>query len=81
MGSKPNLPTGNWPLGPVQPVKKGYNDWILSYRVQGLAIGLAAAGFYCYFILGYWSKFLLVACGIFGYLIGNVVGYFLHRNK
>jgi hypothetical protein len=82
MQPRPNLPPPHYPLNKAtnQP-RKSSSNWLMSYRIQGLALGLAAAGLYCYFYLGYWSKFFLIACGILGYFLGSVVGYFMCRVK
>jgi len=57
------------------------SNWTLSYRLQGMAIGLIAASIYCYVYLQYWSKILLISAGISGYFIGWVVGYWLYKKK
>ncbi|MBT4349977.1 hypothetical protein HOD19_04355 [bacterium] len=54
--------------------------WTLSYRLQGLTYGLIAVALYCYFYLGAWPKYLLIAAAILGYFLGWIVGKFTYRS-
>jgi len=53
----------------------------LSYRINGLVFGLAAAIIYCYYFIEYWSPYVLIIASIFGYFIGLVVGVFSYTKK
>ena len=57
------------------------SQWTLSYRIQGLTFGLAVAGVYAYFYLGYLSYYVLIIPPIFGYFLGWLVGNFLYTKK
>jgi hypothetical protein len=81
MGQKPNLPSYNLLNKTTAKPQKISQEWISSYHVKGVALGLAAAGLYCYLYLGYWSEWLFILCGILGYFLGTVVGYFMQRVK
>jgi hypothetical protein len=62
------------------PPKNSSSMWTLSYRLQGLTLGLIAALVYCYFYLGFWHKYLIIAAGIAGYFLGWVAGKFTYRS-
>lgn len=65
-----------------QPPKQASRSmWTLSYRLQGLALGLVVILLYCYFHLGYWHKYLIIAGGIAGYFLGWLVGRFTYRSR
>lgn len=53
----------------------------LSYRINGLTLGLIAAGIYCYYFLGYWSIYVLIIAPVLGYFIGWFVGMFSYTKK
>jgi len=55
--------------------------WTLSYRLQGMTIGLIVSAIYCYVFLHAWSKTLIIASGILGYALGWAVGYFMYTKK
>ncbi|PWB38557.1 MAG: hypothetical protein C3F02_03185 [Parcubacteria group bacterium] len=56
--------------------------WTLSYRLQGLTLGLAAAMIYHYLYLSAWSYQLLIGAAILGYFLGWPVGrFFIPKSK
>lgn len=70
------------PLRP-RPTEKANPDnqvsnWTLSYRLKGMTMALALAGFYNYFYLPAWDFKLLIASLILGYFLGWLVGRFYY---
>lgn len=66
---------------PGTPQDGKLTNWTLSYRLKGLAIGLIAAGIFCYTYLHYWEKWLLLGAAILGYFLGWLVGHFTYTRK
>jgi len=59
----------------------GMSSWTLSYRLKGMTLALALAGFYNYFYLPAWNFKLLIASLILGYSLGWLVGRFYYTKK
>ena len=83
MGNKPYIPPKDLQnkMKPVTPGDAAKADWTMSYRLQGMAIGLMAAAIYCYAYLQYWPKTLIISAGIFGYFAVWVVGTWMYKKK
>lgn len=61
--------------------KIAISNWTLSYRLNGLTIGLGLSVLYCYFIIHEWSKVILISSTILGYTLGWVIGRFNYTKK
>ncbi|MBT6691156.1 hypothetical protein HOB10_02410 [Candidatus Parcubacteria bacterium] len=84
MNNKPYIPPKNL-QNKMKPATTSGNadksNWTMSYRLQGMAIGLIAVAIYCYTYLQYWPKTLIISAGIFGYFAGWVVGSWAYKKK
>ena len=66
------------PTGPSEEYK--ISMFTLSFRIKGMALGLALAIVYCIFFLHDWSVKYLLAGPILGYILGWLAGRFFYRS-
>ena len=55
--------------------------WTLSWRIKGMALGLAISLIYFHFFTNDYNEKIIIACAILGYFIGWAAGSFMYTDK
>lgn len=77
---KKDQPKPSEPMLKVVSRASKISNWTLTYRIRGMALGIALAWAYCYFVLGDFPVKYLIAGPIVGWLLGHLVGRFFYRD-
>ena len=60
---------------------KARSMWVLPWQIKGLTAGVLGVFLFGYFYAGEYPAKYIVAGGIFGYLMGGLLGKFFYTKK